>query len=224
MKLSQRPEVTISEYDGYFDLECKKQRVHVDLDTIVDFAQHPERLMKRLRELTYEKYLIYLDVSDITLIEDEEKQVNKKKQAYLEFAKALLLYDIFVKQGLLWILLAMDKVTDIMDELDEAGDWGLEMEGLGFIPEGAIHLVEAIREWCKGENRHVISLYALRALVQMTEYLSSTERCLDSEVLMRMAIPEFATDTFRLTEYIRNNDLAEKPLPLSACRPVPPEL
>jgi len=56
----------------------------------------------------------------------------------------------------------------------------------------------------------MITLHAMRVLIQLTEHLSSTERCHGSKTLMKMARPEYAPEHFQLSEYIRNNDLANK--------------
>ncbi len=178
LQLSKEEKLPISEYYRFFDLS-KSSRYFMEPDRILEYLADPVELLQQLRKVAYETYLNFVQTKHEE--EETEGRMNAKAAAYVEFAHAMVLYDLFVQSGITVIECSLD---DLLEAINTIG----EQEGLPvraerseecltvYIPLCTVPDLRVIEELIRVESRHVIALYALRTLVQLTEYLSTVNR------------------------------------------------
>jgi len=193
LQLSKDKNLPISEYNRYFDLS-KSLKYYMDLDKMLEYLDDPKKLMQKLREVAYETYLKFVQTKDEE--EGTDGRMNAKAAAYVEFAHAMLLYDLFVQTGISVIECLLD---DLLEEINTLR----EQEGLpvraerndeflsAYIPLSTVPAFLEMEELIRVESRHMIVLYALRTMVQLTEYLSTVRRIKGSR-LEQIAAPVIA--------------------------------
>lgn len=178
LQLSKEEKLPISEYYRFFDLS-KSSRYFMEPDRILEYLADPVELLQQLRKVAYETYLNFVQTKHEE--EETEGRMNAKAAAYVEFAHAMVLYDLFVQSGITVIECSLD---DLLEAINTIG----EQEGLPvraerseecltvYIPLCTVPDLRVIEELIRVESRHVIALYALRTMVQLTEYLSTVNR------------------------------------------------
>jgi len=179
LQLNPEESLPISVYERFFDLEAKTKE-HIDLEKTLEYSENLEKLMRRLREVAYETYLNFVKTAD-EVPSIEEGNANAKAAAYIEFAHAMVLYDLFVQAGMNIIKVSLDSMQEEINAYSEQGDWpvGMKVENetlFAYIPLRSIPTVQRVEGMVRTETRHVIALYALRSMVQLTEYLCTTKK------------------------------------------------
>lgn len=177
LQLSKEKSLPISAYSRYFDLN-KKTKDHMNLDKLLEYSCDLEKLMQRLRTVAYETFLNFVQTED-ELVEAGGK-TNEKVTAYVEFAHAIVLYDLFVQTGMAYVDVYLDLMQKSINSYGEKEGLPVRTEieneePLVYIPLCCVPMVKLAEELVRAETRHVIALYALRTMVQLTEYLSVVE-------------------------------------------------
>lgn len=191
----EKKQLPISIYENYFNLEKKPKGYQMDLQFLLECEKQPGKLLWRMRQVVYQTFMAFLEVKTTTEEEGEEGDPKRKRNAYVEFIIAVLLYDLFVQDELDELPILLENMQDDIRDCRDNGDdtiimqWEYDGEAKGvLIPLGGAIFAEEVKEKTEELSIHWITLLAMRTMIQMAEHIGRLE--IDTEKMKRIASPE----------------------------------